>query len=50
MNGEEMQEVDKFNYPGMTISSDFGIGKELALMVLEGRRVAGYFKIAYNFY
>ena len=37
VNGEEMQEVDKFNYLGIMISTDGGKGEELAHRVL-GRR------------
>ena len=37
VNGEEMQEVDKFNYLGVMISTDGGVGEEVAKRVLEGR-------------
>ena len=36
LNGEEMQEVDKFYYFGVMISKDCGMGEEVAHMVLEG--------------
>ena len=34
VNGEEMQEVDKFNYLGVMISRDNGMGEEVAHRVL----------------
>ena len=37
VNGEEMQEVDKFNYLGVMISTDHVMGEEVAHRVLEGR-------------
>ena len=39
VNGEEMQEVDKFNYLRVMISTDGGMGEEVAHRVLEGRKV-----------
>ena len=39
LNGEEVQEVEKFNYLGVMISTDAGMGEEVAHMVLEGRKV-----------
>ena len=39
VNGEEMQEVDKFNYLGVMISTDGCMGEEVAHRVLEGRKV-----------
>ena len=41
VNGEEMKEVDKFNYLGVMISSDGGRGMEVAHRVLDGRKVWG---------
>ena len=42
VNGQEMQEVvDKFNYLGVMISTDGGMGEEVAHRVLEGRKVWG---------
>ena len=41
VNGEELQEVDKFKYLGVMISTDGGMGEELAHRVLEGRKVWG---------
>ena len=42
VNGQEMQEVvDKFNYLGVMISTDGGMGEEVALRVLEEREVCG---------
>ena len=41
VNGEEMQEVDKFDYIGVMISMDGGMGEEVAYRVLEGRKVWG---------
>ena len=38
VNGEEMQEVDKFNYLEVMISTDGSMGEEVAHMVLEGRK------------
>ena len=38
MNGEEMQEVDKFNYLGVMIRTDGGMGEEVVHGVLEGRK------------
>ena len=37
--GEEMQEVDKFNYLGVMISIDCGMGEEVAHRVLAGREI-----------
>ena len=34
MSGEEMQEVEQFNYFGAMISTDGGIGEEIAHWVL----------------
>ena len=39
VNGEERQEVDKFYYLGVMISTDGGMGWELAHRVLEGRKI-----------
>ena len=36
VNGEETQEVGKFNYLGVMISTDDGVGEEVAHRVLEG--------------
>ena len=41
MNGEETQEVAKFNYLGVMISTDGGMGEEVAHRVREGREVWG---------
>ena len=41
VSGEEMQEVDKFNYLGVMISTNGGMGEEVAHRVLEGRKVLG---------
>ena len=41
VSGEEMQEMDKFNYLGVMISTDGGMGEEVAHRVLEGRKVCG---------
>ena len=41
VSGEKMQEVDKFNYLGVMISTDGGMGEEVAHMVLEERKVFG---------
>ena len=38
---EEMQEMDKFNYMGITIRTDGGMEEEVAHRVLEGRKVWG---------
>ena len=38
---EEMHEVDKFNYLGVMISEDGGMGEEVAHRVLEGRKFWG---------
>ena len=38
---EEMQEVDKFNYLGVKINTEGDMGKEVAHMVSEGRKVWG---------
>ena len=40
MSGDEMQK-DKFNYLGVMISTDCGMGEEVAHMVFEGRKVWG---------
>ena len=39
VNGEEMQEIDKFNYLGVMISTDGGMGEEVANRELEVRKV-----------
>ena len=39
VNGEELQEVDKFDYLRVMISTDGGMGEEVAHRVLEGRKV-----------
>ena len=39
--GEEMQYVDKFNFLGVMISTDGGMGDEVVHRVLEGRKVWG---------
>ena len=36
-----MQEVDRFNYQGVTISMNSGVGEELVNGVLEERKVWG---------
>ena len=36
---EEMQEVDKFNYLGVIISTDGGMREDMAHSMLEGRKV-----------
>ena len=41
MSGEEMHEVDKFNYLGVMISTYIGKGEDVAHRVLEGRKVWG---------
>ena len=41
MSGEEMQEVEQFNYFGAMISTDGGIGEEIAHWVLGGRGYGG---------
>ena len=41
VNGKELQEVDKFKYLGVMISTDGGMGEEVAHRVLEGRKVWG---------
>ena len=41
VTGEEMQEVDKFNYLGVMISTGGGVWEEMAYMVLQGRKVWG---------
>ena len=41
VNGEEMQEMDKFNYLGVMIGSDGGMKEEVAHRVLVGRNVLG---------
>ena len=38
VNGEELHEVDKFNYLGVMISKDGGMGEEVTHRVLERRR------------
>ena len=39
VNGEEMEKVNNFNYLGVMISMDVGMGEEVAHRVLEGRKV-----------
>ena len=39
VSGEEVQEVDKFNYLGVMISTNDGMGEEVAHRVLEERKV-----------
>ena len=39
VNGEELQEVDKFKYLGVMISMDGGMGDKVAYRVLEGRKL-----------
>ena len=39
VNREEIQEVDKFNYVGVMISTDGGMVKEVAHKILEGRKI-----------
>ena len=39
VNGEELQEVDKFKYLGVMISMDGGMGDTVAYRVLEGRKL-----------
>ena len=41
VNGEGMQEVDKFNYLGIMISTDGGTGEEVAHRVLREERFWG---------
>ena len=41
VNWEEIQEVDKFNYLIVRISTDSGMGEEVAHRVIEGRKVWG---------
>ena len=41
VSGEEMQELDKFNYLGVMISTDGGMREEVARRVLDGRKVWG---------
>ena len=41
VNGEELQDVGKFKYLGVMISTDGGIGEEVAHRVLEARKVWG---------
>ena len=41
LNGEEMQEMDKFNYFGIMISMEGGIGEEVAHRVPKRRKVWG---------
>ena len=41
LSGEEIQDVNKFNYLGVMISTDGGMGEEVAHRVLEGRKVWG---------
>ena len=41
VNGQELQEVEKFNYFGVMISKGGGMGEEVAHRVLVGRKVWG---------
>ena len=41
VNGEEMREVDKFNYLGVMINTDGGMEEEVAHKVLEGKKAWG---------
>ena len=41
LSREERQEVDKFNYLGIMISTDGGMGEEVAHRVLEGKNAWG---------
>ena len=41
VSGEEMQEVDKFKYLEVMISTDGAMGEEVAHRVLQGRKVRG---------
>ena len=41
VSGEEMQEVGKFKYLGVMVSTDGDMWKEAAHRVLEGRKVWG---------
>ena len=41
VNGEEIQEVDEFNYLGVMISTDGGIGEGVAHRVFERERESG---------
>ena len=41
ISGEERQEVDKFNYLGIMINRDGGMGYKVSHRVLEGRKVWG---------
>ena len=41
VSGEKVQEVEKFNYLGVVINTDGGMGEEVAHRVLEGRMVWG---------
>ena len=41
VNGEEMQEVDKFNYLGVRINTDGSIGEEVANRCLRKERFRG---------
>ena len=41
VNGEEMQEGYKFNYLGVMISTNGGMGEEVSHSVLEQRKVWG---------
>ena len=40
-SGKEMQEVDKFNYLGVMISTNGSMGEEVAHSVIEGRNIWG---------
>ena len=41
VKGEEIQEGDKYNYLGVKVSKDGGMGEEVAYRVLEGRKFGG---------
>ena len=41
VNGEGMQEVNKFNYLEVMIITDGGMGEEVAHRVPEGRKIWG---------
>ena len=41
VNGEDMKEVDKFNYLGVNIITVGGMGEEVSHSVHEGRKVCG---------
>ena len=41
VNGEKLQEVDKFNYLEVMITTDGSMGEKVAHRVLEGRKFGG---------